>query len=155
MKISLVRAKDPGVDLMMPVLGWAAFRNAFSFSLPQRDSKFSRPNTRGCKSAGCWWSKMAAAADSCLFPSPHLNHNESPRPSYTVRDKPQWPLLWYRRMMSLTQGDALDNDIEEAAAALTAVLREFPRWLGRMESWAVIRGSATTNSSIRLGARAQ
>ena len=30
----LVRAKDPGVDPMMRVLGWAAFRSAFSFSLP-------------------------------------------------------------------------------------------------------------------------
>ena len=54
---------------------------------------------------------MAAAADSCIFPSPHSNHNRGPRPSYTVRDKPQWLLLSYRRVMSLTRDDALGNDI--------------------------------------------
>lgn len=37
-------------------------------------------------------------------------------------------------MMSLTQGDALGNNSKEAAAALTAALRELVRRLGRMET---------------------
>lgn len=77
---------------------------------------------------------MAAAADSCLFPNSHPNHNRSLRPSFTISDKPQWLLLSYRRMTSLTQGDALGNESDEAAAALTVTLRELLRRLGRMET---------------------
>lgn len=72
MEISLVRAKDPGVDPMMPVLSWAAFRSAFSFSLRLCDLIMAGPNTRGCNSTPCCQRKIAVAADSWLLPRPHF-----------------------------------------------------------------------------------